>query len=654
MRIEKITLRNYRQFRDTQITFPKRPDTDLHFIIGTNGTGKTNVLNAINWCLYGEEAHLSKDSQKLPLMNLRTISKTQVGKESEVYVKVWTETEQGSPITFLRRSRFRKHSDDSLASQGTTFEVTYVDEHGNTRIVSDEEARVWVERFAPERIREFFFFDGERLDRYFREATGQNIRHAVFQISQIDLLETQIDRKLETVLGSLRKEAGKSNPKIESARIALENAQSAQTDTEERIAECEKQIGVAKEKIASCRERLVGVPDIERLETERSLLQKEAEEINAFLQERIERKKNTLLDYGSILLIWDAVTQTTETIDEKRRLQQIPPPVDRGLLEDTLHKRTCAVCGTPLNPNSQHWVEQLLKEVSYSSETAMRLVQIEGSLYQFREKRDKFHVVLRDIDQEIERYEQRRSKIVQRQHEIDNQVMGYDENRVRQWYSERSKFEEILESNQQQLGALQMMRQQGQDKVGEAQSELERELRKEERVGELTKKVAFCERALHVVRSTQKDIMNATRERIERETRRQFFNLVWKKETFSDVRIAEDFGIGLIHSLGYECLGSISAGERELLALSFTLALHQASGFDSPILIDTPVARISDVNRENFAKVLGEVSTSKQIVLLFTPDEYSREISDFLHGRASGRYRLELTQDEIEAKVEEL
>ena len=72
MRIERVVLRNYRQFRQAQVTFRKRPDTDLHFVVGTNGTGKTNLLNAINWCLYGDEPHLAKDSEGLPLMNLKT------------------------------------------------------------------------------------------------------------------------------------------------------------------------------------------------------------------------------------------------------------------------------------------------------------------------------------------------------------------------------------------------------------------------------------------------------------------------------------------------------------------------------------------------------------------------------------------------------
>ena len=70
MRIEKLILKNYRQFRDSKIIFPQRSEADLHIIIGVMGTGKTNILNAINWCLYGDEPHLSKDSNQLPVLNL--------------------------------------------------------------------------------------------------------------------------------------------------------------------------------------------------------------------------------------------------------------------------------------------------------------------------------------------------------------------------------------------------------------------------------------------------------------------------------------------------------------------------------------------------------------------------------------------------------
>ena len=131
MRIEKIVLRNYRQFRKAQVAFRSRPDTDLHFMIGTNGTGKTNLLNAINWCLYDDEPHLSKDSHRLPLINLQTLDNTKTGKKREVAVEVWAETEQAAKIGFIRRAVFRKHDDGEMTRHGTTFEVRFADERGN-------------------------------------------------------------------------------------------------------------------------------------------------------------------------------------------------------------------------------------------------------------------------------------------------------------------------------------------------------------------------------------------------------------------------------------------------------------------------------------------------------------------------------------------
>jgi len=84
------------------------------------------------------------------------------------------------------------------------------------------------------------------------------------------------------------------------------------------------------------------------------------------------------------------------------------------------------------------------------------------------------------------------------------------------------------------------------------------------------------------------------------------------------------------------------------------LALHKTSGFDSPIIIDTPVARISDQSRTNFANVLCEVSTYKQTILLFTPDEYSTNIRECINSRSSGRYNLKLNSKENEVIVEVL
>ena len=99
-------------------------------------------------------------------------------------------------------------------------------------------------------------------------------------------------------------------------------------------------------------------------------------------------------------------------------------------------------------------------------------------------------------------------------------------------------------------------------------------------------------------------------------------------------------------------LGTGSKAENELLALAFTLGLHKVSGFDAPILIDTPVARVSDTQRENFGKILKKISTKKQTILLFTIDEYSDNIRKVIEPVASNIFRIKMAEDEKNSTIE--
>ena len=97
----------------------------------------------------------------------------------------------------------------------------------------------------------------------------------------------------------------------------------------------------------------------------------------------------------------------------------------------------------------------------------------------------------------------------------------------------------------------------------------------------------------------------------------------------------------------------LDAAERELLALAFTLGIHSVSGFSSPLLIDTPLARVSGAHRVNFTNVLLEVSKNKQTILILTPDEFSQDVKDLIYEEHIQKFGI-FQVDEFYSNIEEM
>lgn len=143
----------------------------------------------------------------------------------------------------------------------------------------------------------------------------------------------------------------------------------------------------------------------------------------------------------------------------------------------------------------------------------------------------------------------------------------------------------------------------------------------------------------------QSDIMERMKNEIQSITWKYFDKMIWKKNTFGSISISDVYDIAVYNKDHIEMTGSLSATEQMALAYAFTLAIHSASGKNCPLVIDSPLGRVSDENRENMAKALKEVSKEKQIIMLFTPDEYSETVREIYDPVADVR-TLTLSADE--------
>ncbi|MEM3385755.1 MAG: AAA family ATPase [Nitrososphaeria archaeon] len=653
MRISRIILKNYRQYKQCEITFNKNKENDLHIIIGPGGMGKTNLLNAINWCLYGEEPHLSQSSSQLPILNLNTIESSDDLQAQDTKVEIYVNLDDRRSILFSRKITFMiyKKTKQEIVKQVENFDAIIKNEKGNAEIYSNDAAKKYVEQLFPNRIREFFFFDGERLDKYFKEATGQHIRNTIFQISQLDLLE-KVEKKIENIYSDLRRDARRLNPRIEDLVKLIEKEENDRKELQEHYERCQEDIRQTKLKIEEYEEKLRGMPNVSELEKRREEYEEIKKKRENDYEEKNREKNNMIFEYAVKFYLSPVLKNALDIILQKRENKEIPPPVNKSLLEESLNKKICIICNRNLDALAQENVLKLLSEIQYTSEISDTLLQMEPFIIGYKEDLFNFNDKIKKINQELNYIKKDIEEFSKKITEINNQISGYNVEEIKLWNTNLNDYKDRLEKLNQQIGYLRSLLVTADNRIKKLKNDLDEELKKEEQFNKIRKAIQLCERIQVILKKCKESVMDSIRKEIEENTKKYFFDLIWKKETFKDVVLDKDYTLKLYHALGYECLGSTSASERELLALSFTLALHCVSGFDAPIIIDTPVARISTEMRENFAKIFSEISKSKQIILLFTTSEFSSEVSKHLDPCASNRFRLIHGTNEYETKLE--
>ena len=162
MLIKSITLNNFRQFKGKQILeFSTDTDKNVTVLLGDNTFGKTTILQAFNWCLYGM-ADFPKDSNPDFLLNLE-VANEQAGIEQkcEVYVELVLE-HKNTEYVVIRKQAYVDRAYGNWNSLNSQLTVSYK-ENGITKQVREGEERNIINGILPQSLSGYFFFDTERV-----------------------------------------------------------------------------------------------------------------------------------------------------------------------------------------------------------------------------------------------------------------------------------------------------------------------------------------------------------------------------------------------------------------------------------------------------------------------------------------------------------
>jgi len=326
--VDKIEFLNYRQYGTGSLSFNSSRAGMLSVLIAKNGTGKTTLLNAVTWCLYGKELHLADDKKALPLANAATVRASAEGTMLPVEVKL-TITDGSNVVEFKRAVKVKtgKTADGAPhvipGMSKLTVSITPVDDFENTIIKEGVDADVVVKQYFDEAIYKFYFFDGEKLKEYFTAGQSATIKQSIFNISQVTMLENACNR-LSKMYGDRTKKIGKESPDIaalsceqDKVQKRLDNAQFALDDNKAEVAK----LDIERKRLD---EILRGYDPVKKLQTERQELEATLKKITSEEVQFHMDRSAFIRQYMVLLALYPRI-KTTLNISIAKKKQAIYP-----------------------------------------------------------------------------------------------------------------------------------------------------------------------------------------------------------------------------------------------------------------------------------------------------------------------------------------
>ena len=659
MKIRSLNFQNFRQHRDLAVALDGS-DSDFVVIHGENGEGKTNLLNGILWCFYGNEGDSRDPGNKSnSLVSRAAQDELGEGQSVTVRVSVGLEFSQGMTARVERSQTFQVGTKAVKPVGKSELSIVTSTDSAAADAASVANPELWLDEKFPERLRQYFLFDGEKLDSFFSAAgTVQTVEDAVLQITQVDVLTRMIER-LETVRSGFESEAGakSSDADIQSIRDALEILEREESVIAEEIAEREAQA------ISFSNEYQNIERDIEKLfeQTEDRRKYDSARAAYSMQEDSLNELKSQHATWaatqGYLSMLSGAISKSMAFVEKKRIAGEIPASIKPSAISELLTSETC-ICGSHLGADSsgRKSLEELLARNREIDEAGETILAFEASLHGA-------HALASRVPSENSIFSKRIEELQEKVSDSQDTV-----ERLKKKVSKLENGEERLESlktvqaakelNADNLNDSRLRQTQKRNQIDEKRREFDKAVSKDSSLKEISNQIRFVDELLVLSRRIFEELSNEVREEAEKVLDREFKKMLGKSDYIASVAINEGFKVQVFDNRGFEILATLSAGESACLAFAFALALNRISGFEMPMVIDTPLGRMSPEVQTKVASALAQNTKSskgeppQQVILLMTGTEYNDEVRLAISDRNPQGYRLKFDVDTSESQLE--
>lgn len=652
MVLEELVLHNFGLYRERQAVdlAPRTPNKPIILFGGLNGSGKTTLLDAIKLVLYGKLADCS-NRRELSYEEFlrRSIHRAAAPEEGAALELRFRHTTQGESHTYRVIRSWR-------ASQRSVRENVEVLVEGKKDPVLTENWADHVESLIPARLSRFFFFDGENVEALADfDRASEVLATALKSLLGLDLVD-QLQTDLKVVVTRGKKEQGS-----EAERAEIETAEAEVQLLEGLCSKAAQKLASIKNRVARGRKRVHELEEQFResggeLYLKRAHLDSERRTLESKLGNARDRLKQLAQGASPLLLVRDLLDEVAA---------QAASPVTR-LKEQLL---------TVLDERDT----LLLAEARRAGTAPEVLTQLEAFLQQDREKRrparspspalkltDEAYQVLEGLrGSQLAEVQATASLLMsevaslnQELTEVDRRLaMVPDEEAVKGLSRklEKSRHELAQAEAESQVAdeALQGLRQELARKRAHLAKRMEANIDEDLKHKELSRIIEHAQGVSSVMEQFRTRVIERHIRRIEQLILEGFSYLVRKESLVSQLTIDPvTYRLTLFGSDGKPLSSErLSAGERQLLAISMLWGLARAAGRPLPLVIDTPLGRLDSVHRQNLIERYFP-SASHQVLLLSTDKEIDESGLDRLRNAVGHSYRIVFDKREGATRIE--
>lgn len=638
MRLLNLTLNNLGLFQDRH-DFDLRPIRgaegslrNMVVIKGANGVGKSTLFNSIALALHGSVAagdRLSRQAYNDFLYKRlhRSVNGT-VSNDAKVAIS-FRYIQAGNPLNISVERRFERNGlivNESLK----------VLCNGEPPGVDVADYQTWLNDLVPPQFSTLYFFDAERLDAMSSVEHGNVVLsealRRLFGFDLVERLQSDLDYYVSNKGGGskslerLRREIAERQIKADSLNAHLakvkgeasaltENRNKLEADLEKAKYYLAAEGGVYAERRQEMQERLI-------------VIARETGE----LEDRLREMSADLLPFALVpalclslseSLKQESTHRSLQAADElwKKHINKIKAKVENekfweGVkVSDKDRKALTARLARALKTTSSSKAANKTKLIHNLSEPESKKLQgwIAEVTESIPQQAAKIGEQLRELNEEKRRLEADIGRAPDDSvlTEIHAQV-AYLESKI----EETERQQKVLS---EQIGSLKFQHSEAERLLRIAADELEKVLKGQ-------KRLALAERSRAALRA-YRDALTCRRVLALEKALEASFNKICRKEhLLGSVRInSDDFSVELKGADGYTLsLDEFSAGERQLYALALLWALRQVSGYQLPLAIDTPVARLDETHRN---RIINDYipAVSDQVLLFATDIEFDEE-----------------------------